>query len=210
MNVKTSVRGALILATGLFVFFAVSSQAATDANETETGTRAVNSGAPTSLHKRLRHGLRHRKSYAHHRTRNVAKASAGAQIAMAADGNEILPQIPPSVANANAQLQSAGTLGAETRAIPTRPNDFAQGPANAMAGNGTIVVAAADQLNDADRALTPPAANSAAPPANQLQPRAAAASRDSSTWEQTSLIGKIFIGFGALLTMASAARMFMA
>ena len=32
----------------------------------------------------------------------------------------------------------------------------------------------------------------------------------SSTLDQTSLIGKIFIGFGALLTMASAARMFMA
>ena len=32
----------------------------------------------------------------------------------------------------------------------------------------------------------------------------------SSTWDQTSLIGKIFIAFGALLTMASAARMFMA
>ena len=35
-------------------------------------------------------------------------------------------------------------------------------------------------------------------------------SNDSSTWDQTSLIGKIFIAFGALLTMASAARMFMA
>jgi hypothetical protein len=33
---------------------------------------------------------------------------------------------------------------------------------------------------------------------------------DNSTWDETSLIGKIFIGFGALLTMASAARMFMA
>jgi hypothetical protein len=38
----------------------------------------------------------------------------------------------------------------------------------------------------------------------------AASSSESSTWDQTSLIGKIFIGFGALLTMASAARMFMA
>ena len=37
-----------------------------------------------------------------------------------------------------------------------------------------------------------------------------ASSDESSTWDQTSLIGKIFIGFGALLTMASAARMFMA
>jgi len=27
------------------------------------------------------------------------------------------------------------------------------------------------------------------------------------TWDQTSLIGKVFIAFGALLTMASAARM---
>ena len=36
------------------------------------------------------------------------------------------------------------------------------------------------------------------------------APRTVSTWDQTSLIGKIFIAFGALLTMASAARMFMA
>ena len=36
------------------------------------------------------------------------------------------------------------------------------------------------------------------------------ANGESSTWDQTSLIGKIFIAFGALLTMASAARMFMA
>jgi hypothetical protein len=37
-----------------------------------------------------------------------------------------------------------------------------------------------------------------------------AATNDSSTLDKTSLIGKIFIAFGALLTMASAARMFMA
>ena len=37
-----------------------------------------------------------------------------------------------------------------------------------------------------------------------------ASGNESSTWDQTSLIGKIFIAFGALLTMASAARMFMA
>jgi hypothetical protein len=37
-----------------------------------------------------------------------------------------------------------------------------------------------------------------------------AASGEHSVWDETSLIGKIFIGFGALLTIASAARMFMA
>jgi hypothetical protein len=36
------------------------------------------------------------------------------------------------------------------------------------------------------------------------------ASGSENSWDQASLIGKIFIGFGALLTMASAARMFMA
>jgi hypothetical protein len=83
-------------------------------------------------------------------------------------------------------------------------------------------VAAPDQLNETDRALhkdvdkalqeapstqtvalastTKPAAEGAAQAANN----------ESSTLDKTSLIGKIFIAFGALLTMASAARMFMA
>jgi hypothetical protein len=38
----------------------------------------------------------------------------------------------------------------------------------------------------------------------------ASAGNDNSTWDQTSLIGKIFIAFGALLTVASAVRLFMA
>ena len=36
------------------------------------------------------------------------------------------------------------------------------------------------------------------------------AGSQNATWDETSLIGKLFIGFGALLTVASAARMFMA
>ena len=36
------------------------------------------------------------------------------------------------------------------------------------------------------------------------------AGSQNATWDETSLIGKLFIGFGALLTIASAARMFMA
>ncbi len=74
-------------------------------------------------------------------------------------------------------------------------------------------MASADQLNDVDRSLHE---NNARPPTLAMasaEAPAAAASRqqhESSTWDQTSLIGKIFIGFGALLTMASAARMFMA
>ena len=49
--------------------------------------------------------------------------------------------------------------------------------------------------------------------ATEAQPRPApvmASSQQSSAWDQSSLIGKIFIGVGTLLTLASAARMFMA
>jgi hypothetical protein len=80
--------------------------------------------------------------------------------------------------------------------------------ASARGDSGTMRVAA-DQLNDVDRSLregSPAPAVSANPPPAPV----AAASGESSTWHQTSLIGKIFIGFGALLTIASAARMFMA
>jgi len=75
-------------------------------------------------------------------------------------------------------------------------------------------VVASDQLNDVDRALqeTPPKQQTVA--LAVVRPAATspvqAAADDSNAWDQTSLIGKIFIAFGALLTMASAARMFMA
>lgn len=36
------------------------------------------------------------------------------------------------------------------------------------------------------------------------------AGSQNASWDETTLIGKLFIGFGALLTVASAARMFMA
>jgi hypothetical protein len=76
--------------------------------------------------------------------------------------------------------------------------------------------AAPDQLSDSDRTLHDNAANpSSASTASGDAPavRSApvmAASGEHSVWDETSLIGKIFIGFGALLTIASAARMFMA
>jgi hypothetical protein len=35
------------------------------------------------------------------------------------------------------------------------------------------------------------------------------AATDNSIWDTTSLVGKIFVIFGGLLTVASAARMFM-
>ena len=51
---------------------------------------------------------------------------------------------------------------------------------------------------------------SAEPAASPFSVAALLGNDSSTSLDKTSLIGKIFIGFGALLTMASAARMFMA
>jgi hypothetical protein len=87
----------------------------------------------------------------------------------------------------------------------------AQGnPADAQAAPSNPAVSA-DQLSDADRAarqddVRQPIVVQA--PALRANP--VIAGSQNATWDETSLIGKIFIGFGALLTLASAARMFMA
>ena len=94
--------------------------------------------------------------------------------------------------------------------------------ANAQAAPASQA-AGTDQLSNSDRAapqddvrqpviVTQQAETQAQPQTATQAPPAmpiVAGSR-SATWDETSLIGKIFIGFGALLTIASAARMFMA
>jgi hypothetical protein len=133
------------------------------------------------------------------------------------DGNP--SAIPLSVANANAQL-AAADLPADTNSVSTKASDVLR----TMAGNSTqpetpapaanMELVAADELNDVDRALSDgkseekPAAVPTVAMATAQAP--AAVSNSDSTWDQTSLIGKIFIAFGGLLTLASAARMFMA
>ncbi len=143
-----------------------------------------------------------------------------AEAALAANDGDNPTEIPPSVANANAQLASADTpSGAAAKAMTARASNIVQNPPdNAADAQPTAEsqVVAADQLNDLDRALQetkPPARSiklaSAETPAAPAAP-VVASSNESSTWDQTSLIGKIFIAFGGLLTLASAARMFMA
>lgn len=76
--------------------------------------------------------------------------------------------------------------------------------------------APSDQLNASDRAAqpddvrTPVIVTQSQPETPAVRPSPVVAGSQNATWDETSLIGKIFIGFGALLTVASAARMFMA
>jgi hypothetical protein len=220
MNVKASGCSALILATGLFVCFAGPSQAAAGADDATASAKPESAaGAPIALDKYAKHSSRHWKKYAHRKSGKVALKSSTDKKAAATDvadndGDNSIA-IPPSVANAHAQLTSADTPTANAKAISARANDNLQtapsDPADAPPAAETQLVSA-DQLNEVDRALHEgkPATLAMASAEAPVAPVAAASSNESSTWDQTSLIGKIFIGFGALLTMASAARMFMA
>jgi hypothetical protein len=226
MIIQASGRSALILATGLFVCFAGPSQAE-PGNDTATATtKSEKAGAPIALNKYAK--PRHSKKHAQGKSSKAAlKSSAAKKATDEADDTDVADgsgnpstTIPPSVANAHAQLASEVPADS-ARAMSAKANTMLQTAADAPADRHPAAeteVVAPDQLNDLDRALqqAKPAAPtpamalaSAEAPAVPAAP-VMAASKEDSAWDQTSLIGKIFIAFGALLTMASAARMFMA
>ena len=211
MTDKASGRSALILATGLFVCFAGPSPAtaaATDSPVAASRPETATSG------KSIKQASRHWKRDARKSGKVVSKSSDPKKAAekdfAAADG---ALEIPASVANA--ELTSADAPADSARAMTAKASTMllaaADKPAEAQGAAGAVV--SSDQLNDVDRALQQNPANQTVA---MVSARAAPAAQvlvsgsENSTWDQTSMIGKIFIAFGALLTMASAARMFMA
>ena len=115
---------------------------------------------------------------------------------------------------ADAQMTEPATFGS---ALSEPQNDRAAARAQAIvvAQAGPInQVVPADQLNEIDRAASNDAFRGRTTGANGGPTRrmapAIVAATDSSIWDTTSLVGKIFVIFGALLTVASAARMFIA
>jgi hypothetical protein len=222
MKIKASGRSALILATGLFVCFAGPSQAAASADNAAASAKSdETAGAPVASKKSAKHGSRHWKNHADRKSGKVTvnPDTDKTDATEAADkDSDNSAAIPAWVANANARLASVDTPTGNVKAMAARANEILQNAPDKSADvqpAAESAVVSADQLNDVDRALhegTPPAPillmAAAEAPAAPAAPVAAASSNESSAWEQTSLIGKIFIGFGALLTMASAARMF--
>jgi hypothetical protein len=212
MTIKASGRAAFVFAAGLWICAAGPSQAADDNDSATTAVVKQSSHLKTDAH---------RKS-----SLQAEKSSRGRKTAAAADSDDSSSfqssQLPPSVANANAQLISDTAASKDARAMTARANNIVQTAADTTSAPqpaSAPPVVASDQLNDVDRALAPPVVQQAdataapvdapqAPPAKP--PVVVAASAGNSTWDQTSLIGKIFIGFGTLLTLASAARMFIA
>ena len=231
MMIKASGRSALIFATGLFVCIAGPSQATPASADEAT---AASSADSATAGKSVKQSSRHSKRYTRSNSGKVAskpseasKAEASKAETNAADAGAGTPSLIPAwVANANAQLTSADANATadngkdSANAMTAKASTILQAaadkqPADAPSATDAQVVSS-DQLNDVDRALqqnpistptqTVAMASAKATPAAPVL----AGSNESSTWDQTSLIGKVFIAFGALLTMASAARMFMA
>ena len=227
MKIKASGHPALILATGLFVCFAGPSQAAPSADDVAATAKSEDAArASVASKKSAKHGTRHWKSHANRKSGKVAvksdtdKTDATEVADKESDSSSTSPAIPSWVANANARLPFADAPTGDVKAMAARASELLQNAPDKSADAPPAAeseIVSADQLNDVDRALregTPPAPiflmAAAEAPAVPAAPVMAASGNESSAWDQTSLIGKIFIGFGALLTMASAVRMFMA
>src|SRR2546423_13803323 len=216
MKIIASGRLALLVATGLFVCFAGPSQAAPDNDGEASATSEAAAGSPLALNKYVKRSSRQGKKHAPRKSGKAAEKSDTdkkpdvAEIADSSGDNS--SAIPSWLANANAQLANADTpTGNAAKAMSARASEILQNAPDRRAdappgteGQG----GSADQLNDVDRALhgagpTPPnltlasVVEALAAPAAPAGPVMAATDTESSTWDQTSLIGKIFIGFGA-------------
>ncbi|HLI99540.1 MAG TPA: hypothetical protein VKT76_07480 [Bradyrhizobium sp.] len=215
---KAGTRLTLILVTGLFVFCESPVQAQIAAEPSITDSKSDNIDiAPAARHKNVRHGFLHGKNYRHRKPHGMAsradtdRSDRKTTADTTAANNKARSEIPTSIANANAQLLLAGMPLNTMGALPAKTETSTAVAENTAPATGdeAMAVVAADQLNDVDRSLhensqpAPDIANS--PPASAMS-----MAPEITVWDHTSLIGKIFIGFGTLLTMASAARMFMA
>jgi hypothetical protein len=224
MNMKTSGLSALIITAGLSMCFALPLRAAeTDSGtadstaQTDNATEAPDAAVVPKVVK-----PRAKKPVEAHAVKSGKVASKNpngrkADDANAAQDDTVPASVRPSIANANARLQAGdGPADNALRTMSTQADNMMRtvkqaDPAAAQtdppAANTEMV--AADQVNEVDRSQ-----GDDKTPAPTLSMAVAQApygtSNIDSTWSQTSLIGKIFVAFGGLLTVASAARMFMA
>jgi hypothetical protein len=247
MNIKASGRSALIIAAGFWLCVSGPLQAAEDADGGVTASRTEAAAGPpvalskftkksrhwkhvSSQHKSVKAASRDSTERAKASEKNISEKQKTREADAALNDDGSAPSLPPSVANANAQLVSADGPADSATALSSQARDrlqvmaAAQSDPQAQSPAQNTELVAADELNEVDRALSEngngdkdkapsatlamAAAQAQAPAPAQTQ--AAAVSTDDSAWNQTSLIGKIFIAFGGLLTLASAARMFMA
>ena len=195
--------------------------------EPQRTTAKSSSDAPIALSKFNKHKThasaktKSRSAYAKHGAK-LADAAARGKPTKSDDALEKLAALP-SVANARAELTAGNLL---SRSDDDARNLAATDDNEIVTMNG-VQIASADQLNDIDRAMAedktevkaddvPVASPSLAPPSGRIIKAVPSGERhlltneQSNPWSNSSLIGKIFVAFGSLLTLASAARLMIA
>jgi hypothetical protein len=141
--------------------------------------------------------------------RKAQPTDQDAPLAVPAKAEQVASVLANVVANANAQLVDFGG----TKTAPAEASEQVQPVAvdaqPSQAQPPAVELVSAEEFNDLDRAAWE--ANQL-PKLMKLQASDSRAefSEDDSRWAQTSTIGKLFVAFGALLTIGSAIRMFMA
>lgn len=234
MTVKASAAGALMLAAGLFVSIAGPSLATAAGSEGAAASKSESASSEKSIKSSSRSLKKKRHAYRKH-ARTAAKSAETDKATEKAASSDARPAMSESAANAYAQMNSAdaaqGGIGNSAQAMSAKASTIllaaADNQADGQAPVEGAAVATPDQLNDVDkvlqesRSLQTGASQTVAPEPAASQTvamgQAKTAQQDSTvqvsgsdSLDKTSLIGKIFIAFGTLLTMASAARMFMA
>jgi len=215
MMISAGGRSALILATGLFVCLTAPSQSIAANAEDTVATAKSERATPRKF---VRHGSRHWKRYSYRRHGRDGSKSTETKKSIESDAAEVKspssPLLPSSVANANAQMNPADVMVGTATGMSAKASAMLLAAADNPADTGpasNMPSVATDQLRDTDRTLQAAPSTETIGLASAIAASMAPdASDGNDEMDKTSLIGKIFIGFGALLTMASAARMLMA
>jgi len=212
------IRYALIVTAMAFAWVAGSpapSQAAPQGDAAATSSKPLALGKFTKHRKkRARHHVRSTRK--HHQARSKASSKSNTHDGAKVDKTEADKPLPPSVANAHAEL-TGDTPDQPPAATDSTADASTLTEADKAATTGVapnVQVTTSDQLNDMDRDVAAPAATPATPPEpattvalSQIAQPPVVSANEESAWGSASLIGKIFIAFGVMLTFASAARM---
>lgn len=208
MMVKASGQSALILATGLLVCFFGPALAAglsnAEPNSASESARSPVSPIEVPVLPTVQRALP-LKSLAHAKSSKVALKSSLSKKAISAANRRGSSAMPPSVANANAELTSTLPVDNAT-ALAARANQL-------IPHSAAAPIVSPDQLNDLDRVLqgsSPPATTVTMATADAAAAPIASSDDATSNGDRGSLVGEIFIGIGVLLTLGSVVRMFMA
>lgn len=195
-------RLAVIALTGIFVFAAVPAFAACSGDKCDGSSSVASTKHSRNIHV-AHHRHRDDDEVASNDRRSSDRDAAKDQAKVEARPNTL----PVDVADARAQMMSDDAKAKAVNDTPTQAAGEAAAPATP---DSAVQVVNADELNDLDKAASEVTEPLPKLPASIANSRAEMGFDGPSSWAQTSTIGKAFIAFGVMLTLASAARMFMA